>query len=211
MFRRSSICSNDIKIIYSFVIIIFFLFGCSIDPNLFSEQNSKSNHKIVYLGQKKITKEDLPTKQESKIEAFHISLPVPKPNKGLNFNVPSLIWPVAGKKITSFGQEEQGIHNDGINILADYGSLVLSTDDGEVVFVGFNLKGFGSIVLIRHSNGWISSYAHLSKILVKQGDLVKQGQELGLVGNTGRVSRPQLYFEIRDSEKPINPEIYLSS
>ena len=89
--------------------------------------------------------------------------------------------------------------------------FITLSNSSELILGSFNLKGFGSIVLIRHSNGWISSYAHLSKILVKQGDLVKQGQELGLVGNTGRVSRPQLYFEIRDSEKPINPEIYLSS
>ncbi len=253
MFRRSSICSNDIKKFYTYAIIVSFLSSCSMDPNLFNEnainkipiidqignkyifvkpndtlfsiamENNTSVDKIleinklskdskIFVGQKIIIDKDfLSENLESNNQVFQISLPLPKPRRNLNLNKPLLIWPVIGEKITSFGQEEKGIHNDGINILADHGSIVVSADKGEVVFVGFDLKGFGSIVLIKHKNGWISSYAHLSKILVKEGEWVKQGQQIGLVGNTGRVTKPQLYFQIRDAEKPINPENYFVS
>ena len=143
-----------------------------------------------------------------------ILLPVPKPlryNLNTNKLSSSFIWPVIGKKLNKFGHDDDGRYNEGIYILSKEGTPVLSSANGNVIFVGNNFKGFGSIVLIKHDNGWISSYAHLSKIFVKENEYVKQGHIIGLIGKSGRVSSPQLYFEIREGKIAINPEVYIRS
>ena len=175
------------------------------------EINNLGEQSIIKVGQK------LFISNENKIiksnNTFNIAQPVMKPFKKEKYlkNKPDFIWPISGSLLNKFGIQKNGIHNDGINILASIGDPVLSSSFGKVLFVGKNLKGLGSMILIKHENNWISSYAHLSEIFVTEGEQVKTGQIIGQVGDTGRVTIPQLYFEIRNNEKPINPEIILSS
>lgn len=119
--------------------------------------------------------------------------------------------PVSGKVISKYGPKKGGLHNDGINILAARGSAVKAADNGVVVYAGSELKGSGNLVLVRHENRWMTAYAHLDKIKVKRGAVVKRGQSLGAVGSTGSVDRPQLHFEVRRGTEAINPERYLES
>ena len=80
-----------------------------------------------------------------------------------------------------------------------------------MVYAGNQVPGFGNLVLLKHPGGWVTAYAHLDKLIVKNRDSVQQGQEVGHVGNTGDVGRPQLHFEIRyaptpnDKARPVNP------
>jgi murein DD-endopeptidase MepM/ murein hydrolase activator NlpD len=116
---------------------------------------------------------------------------------------------VQGRIIASFGAREGGLHNDGINIAARDGAAVRAAENGVVAYTGNQLQGFGNLVLIKHSDGWMSAYAHSSEVLVKRGDVVRRGQVIARVGRTGSVSAPQLHFELRKGERAVDPRRYL--
>lgn len=118
-------------------------------------------------------------------------------------------WPVKGTIISKFGTIGKGRSNDGINIKAPLGTSVKSADAGKIVYAGNELKGFGNLILIQHNDGWITAYAHNSKILVKKGQWVKKGHPIATVGSSGGVNTPQLHFEVRSGKKPLNPLAYL--
>ncbi len=121
------------------------------------------------------------------------------------------LWPVNGKIVSPFGAKDGGLHNDGINIAAPLGTPVRAADNGVVVYAGNELAGYGNLLLIRHSNGFVTAYAHNKKLLVNKGDNVRQGQTIALVGSTGDVDRPQLHFEIRKGDRAVDPSRYLES
>ena len=85
------------------------------------------------------------------------------------------------------------------------GTSVKAAEDGVVAYSGNELKGYGNLVLVRHSNGYVTAYAHASELKVKRGDAVKRGQIIALAGQTGTVSSPQLHFEIRKGSTPVDP------
>lgn len=121
----------------------------------------------------------------------------------------SFVWPVNGKIISSFGNKSSGLYNDGINIAAKSGTEFKSTRDGVVAYVGNELRGYGTIILIKHDTNWISAYAHCGSVKVSRGDKVKQGQVIGTIGQTGNVSEPQLYFSLRKGREAVDPIKYL--
>jgi murein DD-endopeptidase MepM/ murein hydrolase activator NlpD len=120
-------------------------------------------------------------------------------------------WPVRGAVISKFGPKKGGLYNDGINIKAREGASVGSAEDGVVAYVGNELKGYGNLVIIKHSQGWITAYAHLKEFNVKRGQKILKSQKIGLVGSTGSVSFPQLYFGLRKGREALNPQNYLKS
>ena len=118
-------------------------------------------------------------------------------------------WPVEGKVLTKFGAAGGGRHNDGINIKVNEGVSVRAAENGVVAYAGNELKGFGNLLLIKHADGWITAYAHNSKILVKRGATVTRGQPIAKAGKTGNAKEPQLHFEIRKGTKAVNPLAYM--
>jgi murein DD-endopeptidase MepM/ murein hydrolase activator NlpD len=119
-------------------------------------------------------------------------------------------WPVRGRVISGYGQEANGQRNDGINLAVPEGTSVKAAEEGTVAYAGNELKGYGNLVLVRHSNGFVTAYAHASELMVKRGDQVKRGQIIARAGQTGAVSSPQLHFEIRKGATPVDPMRYLS-
>jgi murein DD-endopeptidase MepM/ murein hydrolase activator NlpD len=124
---------------------------------------------------------------------------------------PSLVWPVKGDIVSSFGPKPGGLHNDGINIAAAEGTPVKAAAGGTVAYAGNELKGFGNLVLIRHDNGWVTAYAHMAQIAVKKGDKVASGQQIGTVGQTGSIDSPQLHFELRHGKDAVDPTAKLGA
>ena len=122
----------------------------------------------------------------------------------------SFLWPVEGRVISAFGPKPGGTHNDGINIEAPVGSAVRAAQSGVVAYVGNELSGYGNLVLIRHTGGWMTAYAHNDALVVETGDIVERGQVISLSGMTGRVSRPQVHFEIRLDDEPQDPLDHLA-
>lgn len=119
-------------------------------------------------------------------------------------------WPARGRVITGFGKTSNGESNDGINLAVPAGTPVKAADEGVVVYAGNELQGYGNLVLVRHSNGWVTAYAHNSELLVSKGETVKRGQVISKAGATGNVTSPQLHFELRKGSRPVDPTPYLT-
>lgn len=119
------------------------------------------------------------------------------------------IWPVSGEVLKGYGPGADGGRNDGVNISATKGADVRAAAGGEVVYAGNELAGFGNLILIRHPGGWVTAYAHSDALLVKEGDLVKQGQPIASAGATGSASTTQVHFELRKGKEPVDPTQHL--
>ena len=128
------------------------------------------------------------------------SVPAPPTRSGKGFT-----WPVRGKVLSSYGGKSAGLKNDGINIAAPRGAPVVAAENGVVAYAGNELRGFGNLLLLKHSGGWITAYAHNETLLVKRGDKIRKGQTIAKVGSSGSVQKPQLHFELRKGKKAINP------
>ena len=118
-------------------------------------------------------------------------------------------WPVRGKILSAYGAKNNGLFNDGINISAPLGSAVKAAENGVVAYAGNEVKGMGNLIIVQHSDGWMTIYAHLDSMNVKRGTPVNVGTQIGRVGKTGKVDQPQLHFEIRKGTKAYNPSQYL--
>jgi len=129
--------------------------------------------------------------------------------KNIVSNKTDYLWPVKGKILSKYGLLAKGLRNDGINISANKGDPVFASKDGKVVYAGNEIQAFGNLILIKHYDNKTTAYAHLDKIKVKKGQTVKKGEVIAALGNSGKVSKPQLHFELRDSNGPLNPLKYL--
>ena len=118
-------------------------------------------------------------------------------------------WPVRGKVLSAYGAKTGGLFNDGINIGASKGTAVKAAENGVVAYAGNEVKGMGNLVIIQHAGGWMTVYAHMDSMIVKRGAKVAVGQKIGTVGETGKVNKPQLHFEIRKGTQAYNPATYL--
>lgn len=118
-------------------------------------------------------------------------------------------WPVRGKILTKYGKKTGGLRNDGVNIAGKKGAPIKAAEHGQVVYVGNALKGYGNLILIKHREGWITTYAHADRTFVTKGTTVKKGQKIATVGVTGNVKTTQLHFEIRKKTRTVDPLSYL--
>ena len=118
-------------------------------------------------------------------------------------------WPVRGTILSHYGAKSGGLYNDGINISAAAGTNVVAAENGVVAYAGNEVRGMGNLIIIQHADGWMTVYAHLNSMAVRRGVRVSVGQKIGTVGQTGKVTKPQLHFEIRKATKSYNPTNYL--
>lgn len=126
--------------------------------------------------------------------------PAPQPPK----TVPGtrMIWPANGKILSGFAANGKGLDIGGVE-----GDLVVAAGAGTVLFVGENVKGYGNLVIIKHSDSVVTAYGHNRKIVVKTNDRVKAGQKIAEMGSFNGV--PQVRFEVRLRGKAVNPAEYL--
>lgn len=115
-------------------------------------------------------------------------------------------WPSNGLLIGKFSSN--GSLNKGIDIAGELGQPVLAASDGSVVYAGSGLRGYGELVIIKHSDAYVSAYGHNRRLLVREGQQVKVGQHIAEMGSTG-TDRVKLHFEIRRQGKPVDPLQYL--
>jgi lipoprotein NlpD len=115
-------------------------------------------------------------------------------------------WPSSGTLIGKFSSN--GSLNKGIDIAGDLGQPVLAASDGSVVYAGSGLRGYGELVIIKHSDTYVSAYGHNRRLLVREGQQVKVGQTIAEMGSTG-TDRVKLHFEIRRQGKPVDPLEFL--
>lgn len=118
----------------------------------------------------------------------------------------TLIWPVTGGKVITHFKSSA---SDGINIAISDGEPIVAAASGTIVYSGNDLKDYGNMVILRHDNSWLTAYANASRITVKKGAYVKQGDIIAYVGSSGGVKTPQLHFSLRKGKAPVDPEQYL--
>ncbi|MBI5826482.1 MAG: peptidoglycan DD-metalloendopeptidase family protein [Deltaproteobacteria bacterium] len=145
----------------------------------------------------------------------HDVAPAPEDSSGFGAMKGRLIMPVEGRVVSFYGKVKHPrfqtvTFNNGIVIGASTGTPVKNVYDGKVVYVGW-LKGYGQVMIVDHRGGYYTLFAYLSKSLKERGDMVKQGAEIALVGDTGPDSTQGLYFEIRQKGVPRDPMSWLAA
>jgi len=141
---------------------------------------------------------------EPKTQVELIGTKEPPPSVGTG----SFSMPTSGKLTSAYGRRWNRNHN-GIDIGAKTGTPIYAADNGIVVESEYQSNGYGNIVKIDHQNGYVSYYAHCSKLYANVGDVVAKGDLIAAVGNTGRSTGPHLHFEIRYNDTPQNPYNYV--
>jgi murein DD-endopeptidase MepM/ murein hydrolase activator NlpD len=118
-------------------------------------------------------------------------------------------WPVRGKVVTGYGARIGSRSNDGIDIAVPQGTPVKAAENGVVIYAGDGLKELGKTVLVRHSDGVVTVYGHVSSINVQRGQTIKRGDTLAASGMSGQAETPKLHFEVRKNSRPVNPAGFL--
>ncbi|HEC73374.1 MAG TPA: LysM peptidoglycan-binding domain-containing protein [Methylophaga aminisulfidivorans] len=115
-------------------------------------------------------------------------------------------WPTNGKVISTYSNSSAG--RKGIDISGSRGQAIYAAASGKVVYSGNGLARYGNLLIIKHNDVYLSAYAHNDKLLVKEGQVVKAGQKIATLGNTG-TQKTKLHFEIRRNGKPVDPMRFL--
>jgi septal ring factor EnvC (AmiA/AmiB activator) len=124
-----------------------------------------------------------------------------------------LPWPTGGEITLTFGRiknldSHTYTRHRGFDFKAPAGTEIRAVHDASVIYCDW-FRGYGKLVILLHDDGYNSVYAHCSEILVQKGDLVRAGQPIALIGETGSLKGPFLYFEIRENAKPVDPALWL--
>ncbi|KFZ38233.1 peptidase M23B [Shewanella mangrovi] len=191
-----------------------------------SSKNSSHNAKVkkTKIVKKQEDKKEVsisrkpPNSEQKKLDSGHnnsyavttgkqvVNSVIHKSEQILPSKVSRWIWPANGRLIGTFSNSEQG--NKGIKIAGNRGDIIKTAADGRVVYAGSALRGYGNLVIIKHSDDYLSAYAHADKILVKEKQQVSAGQTVALMGSSG-TNQVMLHFEIRYLGKSVNPLSYL--
>ena len=118
---------------------------------------------------------------------------------------PRFIWPLRGTLVSDICSNGSERRFNGIDIAVPEGTKVVAAADGIVLYAGEELKGVGNVVLIRHDGDWVTAYAYAESLLVKRGNVVRQGRPVALSGRSIALGTPLLHFEIRKQSRPVDP------
>lgn len=124
-------------------------------------------------------------------------------------DAPRMQWPTEGAVISHFGEKVSGIPSNGIDLAALYGTKVRAAAAGTVIYAGKEPERFGQLILIDHGGGFVTAYAYLGTMTVKEGQVVTARERIALVGRSGEAVRPSVHFELRRNNVPRDPELYL--
>ena len=127
-------------------------------------------------------------------------------NNAKIINAPFFVWPAKGEVIKNFGKFGKGQHYDGIDIMLGQNKPIYSAYDGEVAFVGSQIKKFGNLIILKHNQSWVTAYSNLGKYNVKVGDKIKKQQ---IIASTPE-NENYFHFQLRHNRNPVNPLSYLN-
>lgn len=133
----------------------------------------------------------------ARVEIKSDAKPVPVDASG---NDSRWVWPASGKLLTQFGENGK----KGLEVAGKMGDPIVASADGKVVYSGAALKGYGQLLIVKHSPAYLSVYAHNSKVVVKEQEAVRRGQKIAEMGDSD-ADQVKLYFEIREQGKQVDP------
>ncbi|WP_047392455.1 peptidoglycan DD-metalloendopeptidase family protein [Chitinibacter sp. ZOR0017] len=149
------------------------------------------------------------------VAASAVANSTPNPNKAAasvassatqsNTNGTEFGMPTSGKVIRKFSEESKGI-----DIAGKLGQSIVASAQGKVVYAGAGLRGYGKMIILQHSNGYLTAYAHNDKLLVKEGDVVKKGEKIAEMGKSD-ADQVKLHFEVRKGGKPVDPAKFIAT
>ena len=151
-----------------------------------------------------------PWSSDATAAALGADAPMPPTVMGAGARAP-FRWPLATVRIvigSPFGTRD-GRPHEGIDLPAPVGTPVFAAADGQVAYAGNGIRGYGNLVVIKHPGDLLTVYAHNSLLMVTQGQPVRAGDRIALVGQSGRATGPHLHFEVRTGQIPRNPMSFL--
>ena len=160
------------------------------------EVRKKTSNSTIKKSSNKLKKNEKPVQNKSKISS----------KKGLVKGKIKWLWPANGMIIKRFSRKSAT--QKGLDISGRLGQSIKATAAGRIVYSGSGLRGYGRLIIIKHNERFLSAYAHNRKLLVKEGQTVKQGQKIAEMGRSG-TDRVKLHFEIRSDGNPVDPLRYL--
>lgn len=177
------------------------------------KENFGQQTKIETVTEESDEQSDLSFSYDENKNAINTSLDLTNTKKLLktNVNMNSIIWPVNNGKITSdFGLRSdpftaKASYHKGLDIAVNMGTPVVAAASGKVIRAGYEKDGYGNFAVVEHSSGFMTLYAHCSRVSVKTGDSVNAGQTIALSGSSGRSTGPHLHFEVRLHGTLLNP------
>lgn len=168
------------------------------------EDVEDSKHKIEVVREKNTIKRLPEVKTTSPGQSASATSSPPRKVKKYKFD-----WPVWEARLSRGflpnGTRRSRRPHKGIDLAAQRGTAVMASNEGIVIYAGKKFRGYGKMIMIESPDNWATLYGHLDKIIVHEGQKVRQGDVIGALGNTGRSSGPHLHFEIRRLEGPIDP------
>ncbi|PKF62001.1 peptidase M23 [Psychromonas sp. psych-6C06] len=177
-----------------------------------SSQNVNKNSKSACTAQKCQKNETNKVAQE-KSKAYPATKTDKKAVKNKNKNkilsnekVSDWLWPVKGQLTKRFSASPSGLQ--GISIVNQRGSAIYAAAAGQVVYSGSGLRGYGNLIIIKHNYDYLSAYAHNETLFVRENELIKMGQKIATMGESG-TDHVHLHFEIRYRGKSVDPLRYL--
>jgi murein DD-endopeptidase MepM/ murein hydrolase activator NlpD len=130
------------------------------------------------------------------------------PNEKIAYKTLNFMWPVEGRLGDGFDETEGRMHL-GMDISSPAGTPIRAAGSGRVIYSNNTIRGYGNLIILRHSEEYVSIYAHNQVNLVEEGEWVERGRVIGKVGQTGRASGSHLHFEIRRNNKAVDPLLFL--
>ncbi len=179
------------------------------DHKTLAKMNKIKSPYTIYVGQKlrfkstqsSTRKTTVSKKTPTKKSTVSKQTPTTSSNKKLTWR-----WPTSGKIISTYSKSATG--RKGIDIAGRSGQKIVAAAAGKVVYSGNGLPRYGNLLIIKHNDVYLSAYAHNKTLLVKEGQFVKSGQKIALLGRSG-TQKNQLHFEIRRNGKPVDPVRFL--
>jgi len=166
-----------------------------LDHRQLARWNKLENENLIYPGQVLMLKP--PGRSESQITS----------NARTRDSVQTWVWPTTGRVVSTFSHGDS-IASKGIDIVGRTGQPIRAAASGKVVYSGSGLLGYGQLIIVKHSDTYLSAYGHSDELLVQEGDSVRAGERIAKMG-VGPEKRPMLHFEIRWNGKPVDPLRYL--
>jgi murein DD-endopeptidase MepM/ murein hydrolase activator NlpD len=186
------------RLLVCLISALFLFSSCSTTPTSISRELGQPEP-IKIVTKNSLINQELSRDPQSVVKHRYFDWPIDEARLTRGYSADPVPHPKKRKKRSHWG----------IDLASQKGTPIYASHDGMIVYSGKDFKGYGKMVLVEGENGWATIYAHLDKITAREGQKVRQGDLVGLMGRTGRVTGVHLHFEIRQNKDAYDPLLFL--